>query len=282
MGEKSSLTFGEELRRERIIRDVSLEEISAATKISVRLLTALESSDVSRLPAPVYSRGFIRAYAKYLGLDPDEMINAYLADVAPDKKREVADSPKGRLRSRFLRGRRAAGTIVVSVTGVLLVLGLIVKPQRRPVTAELVPPRELAPVTFKNVAVSPGPAPAMQPEAAPSPLPSASASETPDDSDGAIEPVSTRADSLARTGGVKMVLEFQQDSWTQVYADGRSIFSGLIKKGTRREFEAREGFRLTLGNAGGVRVTVDGRALEPLGQAGQVVRNLPLPADRQG
>jgi hypothetical protein len=208
------------------------------------------------------------------------MINAYLADVAPEKKREVADSSKGRLRSRFLRGRRAAGTIVVSVTGVLLVLGLIVKPQRRPVTAELVPPREVAPVTFKNVAVSPGPALSMQPEAAPSPLPSTA--ENSDDSESAIEPASEREDSLARTGGVKMVLEFQQDSWTEVYADGRSIFSGLIKKGTRREFQAREGFRLTLGNAGGVRVTVDGRALEPLGQAGQVVRNLPLPADRQG
>jgi len=280
MGEKSSLTFGEELRRERIIRDVSLEEISAATKISIRLLTALESSDVSRLPAPVYSRGFIRAYAKYLGLDPDEMINAYLADVAPEKKREVTDSPKGRLRARFLRGRRAAGTIVVSVTGILLVLGLIVKPQRRPATAELVPPREVAPVTFKNVAVSPGPAPAVQPEAAPSPLPAVA--ENADESESAIEPVSAREDSLARTGGVKMILEFDQDSWTQVYADGRSIFSGLIKKGTRREFQAREGFRLTLGNAGGVRVTIDGRALEPLGQAGQVVRNLPLPADRQG
>jgi hypothetical protein len=118
----------------------------------------------------------------------------------------------------------------------------------------------------------------VQPESAPSPLPSEIAANTED----AIEPVSARQDSLARTGGVKMVLEFQQDSWTEVYADGRSIFSGLIRKGTRREFEARQGFRLTLGNAGGVRVTVDGRALEPLGQAGEVVRNLPLPADRQG
>ena len=281
MGEKSSLTFGEELRRERIIRDVSLEEISAATKISIRLLTALESSDVSRLPAPVYSRGFIRAYAKYLGLDPDEMINAYLADVAPEKKRDVADGGKGRLRSRFLRGRRAAGTIVVSVTGILLILGLIVKPQRRPASTEVVPPREVAPVSFRNVAVSPGPSTAMQPETAPSPLPSEMA-ESLEKADASLEPVSARQDSLARTGGVKMILEFDQDSWTQVYADGRSIFSGLIKKGTRREFDAREGFRLTLGNAGGVRVTVDGRALEPLGQAGQVVRNLPLPADRQG
>jgi cytoskeletal protein RodZ len=272
MGEKSSLTFGEELRRERIIRDVSLEEISAATKISIRLLTALESSDVSRLPAPVYSRGFIRAYARYLGLDPDEMINAYLADVAPEKTREVADSHKGRLRSRFLRGRRAAGTIVVSVTAILLVLGLIVRPQRRATITELVPPREPAPVSFRNVSVSPGPAPVAQPEVAPSPLPS----------EGDLAPVSERDDAIAQTGGVKMVLEFEQDSWTEVNADGRNIFSGLIHKGTRREFAAREGFRLTLGNAGGVRVTIDGRALEPLGQAGQVVRNLPLPADRQG
>jgi cytoskeleton protein RodZ len=255
MGEKPILTFGEELRRERLIRDVSLEEISNATKISIRLLSALESSDISRLPAPVYSRGFIRAYSRHLGLDPEEMVNAYLADVAPEKSREATGSRKGRFRSRFLRGRRAAGMIVVSVTGILLVLGLIARPERRATTSAPVAPRELAPVSFKNVAVSPGPAPAVQ--------------ENPG-------PVSQQP------SGVSMILEFEQDSWTEVSADGRPIFSGMIRRGIRREFQAREGFRLTLGNAGGVRVTVDGRALEPLGEAGQVVRNLPLPADRQG
>ena len=96
MGETPSLSFGEELRRERLIREVSLEEISAATKISVRLLTALEESDLSRLPAPVFTRGFIRAYSRHLGLDPDEMVNAYLADVAPDKARD-GGSEEGRL-----------------------------------------------------------------------------------------------------------------------------------------------------------------------------------------
>lgn len=270
MGEKPSLTFGEELRRERIIRDVSLEEISAATKISVRLLNALENSDVSRLPAPVYSRGFIRAYSRHLGLDPNEMINAYLADVAPEKKRDVGESRKGGLRSRFLRGRRAAGTIVVSVTGILLILGLIARPQRRAVTSTPVPPRELAPVSFKNVSVSPGPAPAVQ---EPGPA-STNADET-------VPAAREESDSRAPVG-VSMVLEFEQDSWTEVSADGQSVFSGMMRRGIKREFQAHEGFRLTLGNAGGVRVTVDGRALEPLGQAGQVVRNLPLPADRQG
>jgi len=250
MGETPSLSFGEELRRERLIREVSLEEISTATKISVRLLTALEKSDLSRLPAPVFTRGFIRSYSRHLGLDPDEMVNAYLADLAPDKGRD-GGSKKGGLRSRFLRGRRAAAsTIVISVTAILLLLGLIARPERRGSAATPIVARHSPPVSFKNVSVSPGPAPAIQEAAV----------ETP------------------KAGGVSMVLEFEQDSWTEVSADGQTIFSGLSRRGTKQQFEARDGFRLTLGNAGGVRVTVDGHALEPLGGAGQVVRDLPVPA----
>ncbi len=257
MGETPILTFGEDLRRERLIREVSLEEISAATKISIRLLNALESSDVKRLPAPVFTRGFIRSYSRHLGLDPDEMVNAYLADLAPDKGRDGGAARKGRLRSRFFRGRRgAAGTIVVSVTGILLLLGLIARPERRSAPTATKAPRAVAPVSFKNVAVSPGPAPRIQDEA---PAP--------------VEPMPSSA-------GVKMILEFADDSWTEVSADGAQVFSGLIRRGTKREFEAREGFRLTLGNAGGVRVTVDGRAMEPLGGAGQVVRDMPVPDPR--
>lgn len=255
MGEKTDLTFGEELRRERLIREVSLDEISSATKISIRLLNALESSDVKKLPAPVFTRGFIRAYSRHLGLDPDEMVNAYLADVAPDRDREGGGSKRRGLKSLF-RGRRGtAGAIVVCVTGVLILLGLIARPERRSVPVTALHPRPVAPVSFKNVAVSPGPAPAIQDDAPPA-VPSPAAA------------------------GVSMVLEFDQDSWTEVSADGAPVFSGLIRRGSRHQFEAREGFRLTLGNAGGVRITVDGRAMEPLGTAGQVVRDMAVPGPR--
>src|SRR5215471_10902907 len=103
MKDSPSLGFGEELRRERQIREISLEEISSATKISVRLLTALEQGDVRRLPAPAFTRGFIRAYARHLGIDPEEKVNAYLSDLVEGPP-DAPATKKARPRSRFWRG----------------------------------------------------------------------------------------------------------------------------------------------------------------------------------
>jgi len=60
-------------------------------------------------------------------------------------------------------------------------------------------------------------------------------------------------------------------------ADGEKVFGGTITAGVSRKFEARKTFSITLGNAGGVRVSIDGRPLAPLGRPGQVVRNIVLP-----
>ena len=70
-------TFGEDLRREREIRGISLKEIADATKISKRFLEALERNDHKTLPAPVFTRGFVREYARYVGLNAEEMVNRY-------------------------------------------------------------------------------------------------------------------------------------------------------------------------------------------------------------
>jgi cytoskeleton protein RodZ len=274
MTEPVALSFGEELRRERIVREISLEEISRTTKISIRLLTALERSDLSKLPAATFTRGFIRAYAKHLGIDPEEKVNAYLADLAGGS--HDAPSPKSpRPRSRFWRGRRAtAGTIVGVVAGILVVLGLIANPQRnssRKPLARVAAPA--VPVAFKNVGVSSEPTPVIRQENAPEPAASSSAtvgkpSAAPLPDEPAAPP----------SGRVSLVLEFDDDSWTKLDADGRTVFKGVLKRGERKSFEASRDFRLTLGNAGAVRVTVDGRALARLGQSGEVVRDLRLPS----
>jgi cytoskeletal protein RodZ len=250
----SNPSFGDELRRERIVREISLEEISATTKISVRLLSALEKGDLARLPAPVFTRGFIRAYCLHLGLDPVEKINSYLAEVQPTA---AATPPltKPRGGSRFLRGRRStAGTILGGVTAVLLLLGLIASPEhRRPGVARMSTVPRFEPVSFKNVAPSNEPTPLIREDAA----------------DLSVETeVAT---------GIALVLQFDEPSWIEISADGERVFGGLISAGVSRKFEARKMFRLSLGNAGGVRVSIDGRALAPLGGPGEVVRNVVLP-----
>src|SRR4029077_13601323 len=86
---KSELaSFGEELRREREIRGISLKEISDATKISKRFLEAIERNDHRTLPAPVFTRGFVREYARYLGLNVDELVTRYNYGAAGDDRIE--------------------------------------------------------------------------------------------------------------------------------------------------------------------------------------------------
>jgi cytoskeleton protein RodZ len=272
MTETPALSFGEELRRERVVREIPLEEIAAATKISLRLLTALEKSDLSRLPAPTFTRGFIRAYARHIGIDPEEKVNAYLADLAGGSP-EAPAAKSARPRARFWRGRRStAGMIVGGVAGVLLVLGLIANPQRasRKPLAKVAPPA--APVAFHNVGVSSEPTPIIRQDAA---APASSAVVPPPGA--APVPEVPQKPAAAVPGIVSLLLEFDDDSWTKLDADGRTVFSGLLRRGERKTFEAREGFRITLGNAGAVRVTVDGRALARLGQSGEVVRDFRLP-----
>lgn len=70
-------SFGENLRREREMRGVTLEEIAESTKISTRLLRALEHEQFSELPGGVFTRSFIRAYAGYLGLDAEHVLAEY-------------------------------------------------------------------------------------------------------------------------------------------------------------------------------------------------------------
>src|SRR6266513_3150229 len=72
-------SFGERLQRERANRKVSLEEIATATKIGTRNLRALETEDFDDLPGGIFNRGFVRSYARYLGLDEEQTVAEYLA-----------------------------------------------------------------------------------------------------------------------------------------------------------------------------------------------------------
>src|SRR5438477_3098227 len=71
--------FGERMRREREMRGIKLEEIAESTKIGKRNLEALEQERFDQLPGGIFNKGFVRAYAKYLGLDEEQAVNDFLA-----------------------------------------------------------------------------------------------------------------------------------------------------------------------------------------------------------
>lgn len=92
-------TFGERLKRERELREVTLDEVSTATRISARFLEALENEDWPRLPGGVFGRGFVRSIARYLGLNEESLLSEYdlargeNANPAPPKPEERIPSP---------------------------------------------------------------------------------------------------------------------------------------------------------------------------------------------
>lgn len=73
-------TFGEQLRRERQLREITLREVAEATKVNLRYLEALERNDFDHLPGGVFNKGFVRAYCEFIGLDAVAMVDAYLLE----------------------------------------------------------------------------------------------------------------------------------------------------------------------------------------------------------
>jgi len=91
--------FGERLKRERELREVSMDELTKATRISTRFVVALENEDWEKLPGGVFGHGFVRTIARYLGLNEEALLGEYdlaRADhqaAAPPKAEERIPSP---------------------------------------------------------------------------------------------------------------------------------------------------------------------------------------------
>lgn len=92
-------TVGYLLKRTREVREIELEEISKKTKISVRFLQAIEEGRWNILPGDVFIKGFIRVYAQYLGLNPEEVVEKYVQERMPKEKiveNITREKPKGK------------------------------------------------------------------------------------------------------------------------------------------------------------------------------------------
>lgn len=260
--------FGEELRRDRELRDVSREQLSVVTKVSLRQIEAVETGRFEHLPALVFSRGFVRSIALHLGLDADRTVAAFSHVYKTWSDDVAASRPVSGALPRLSRPRRSVSSdttvLGIGVAALLaLITGLAAFLKTRGPEAAAFTPSPTAPARAES-----GPASLA--------LPPAVASNTvalpPEAVIPAAAPLSFGAPS-AKAGARKLTLSFQADCWTEVRVDGKVVVAETFHKGETREFTALHRFTLTLGNAGGVEAAVDGRSLQSIGTPGQVVKN---------
>jgi cytoskeletal protein RodZ len=123
---KDMVSLGEELRRERELREISLREISEATKISIRILEAIENDNYQILPGGVFNRNFLRAYADFIGIDPEKIVRKYQIQMGGSGEDnspllEISTAGKEPEGSKKISGK----VIVVSLIALIALLLLI-------------------------------------------------------------------------------------------------------------------------------------------------------------
>ncbi len=265
--------FGEELRRERELREVTREQLAEVTKVSVRQIEALETGHFEHLPSRVFARGFVLAIARHLGLDAERTAAGFNhVHEGWSVEREKTTSNSFNSASHRIRLSRPRKNVSLNTTalgvGVALVLALVT------FVAAVLKGRASTegPVARREAAVE---AATPVPEALRLPPAIALAAVPVPSGEPLLEPAVARAPQPGSSpgGGRILTLTFSDDCWTEVSVDGRVIAAELFRKGTTRRFEGGRTFVLTLGNAGGVEVDVDGAAIGAVGQLGQVVRN---------
>ena len=247
------------------MRGVTLQEISAATKISVRFLKSIENEEFSRLPGGIFNRSFVRAYARYLGLDEDPLLEEYQLAARTQGDVDLSQFSPPKIHSRPERHSRHslwAGVIAIG----LLALGYILwRHSHRPVQV---------PLTAKSSSTS-------QPATG---SPSSPASGT----HGSAQPVNAKAVGvLAATSTItpatpklppvtdtdgKLVLQIAatERSWVAVDADGKTMMQGVMDPNTVKTFKADASFDVLTGNAQGVILTLNGQTQKSLGREGEV------------
>jgi cytoskeletal protein RodZ len=253
--------FGERLKRERGLRGVSRDEICTATRISNRFLEALENEQWGILPGGIFNRGFVRAVARFLGLDEDDLLAEY--DLAMNEQSspiEPSLAPRVPQEPATSRGKRLVwiGTIcmVLLLGGGWLGWRWHYKHDTSLGQSNGEPSRERnsAP-SLPEAGQLQGIAPATSAENAAGAASAAlAASERP---------------SAPEFQGLNLKIEAGKETSVSVSADGSKVFEGSMIAGQSRTFTAHDAIDISAKDAGALLLELNGRTLAPLGPPGQ-------------
>ncbi len=236
--------LGDEFRAAREARHLSLSDVSEQIHIRSVYLESIEHDDAS-FAAPVYVRGFIRTYARYLGMDTEAVVAQFNAThgSAHGKSHEpvpVAPLPTRRRPSPWLWIAGVAAAVLLVFVG----------------------------YKYFDLQQSGG---SSQTVAVASPAPSAAAAGT--------TPSAPPAHKATPASARMLRVRVTADSWASIKIDGATVFEGIAKAGSSKDFHGKNA-TVRAGNAGGIDLVLNGKELGKMGNSGSVVeRTLTLASE---
>jgi cytoskeleton protein RodZ len=294
------MDIGETLRTAREQQGLSLDEISRRTKIGADKLRAIEGNDIQKLPSGIFLRGFVRAYAREVGLDVEDTVNRYIAqfeseatvvedetaDTSPaDTPVEISDTQRI---EESLREMSMWGVVAIVVFSLGLLAYMTLRSSGMPPTATVAraeaPPAVAPPPLFATTV----PNTPLPPEnAVPLPLPPESADPVaplaPERAATAPPPVTTVPPSVPEETGttgaqeppvaqsgstITLTIETVGPCWVEAIVDGQTVIYTMMQEGERQSIERGSDVVLRVGDPAAFTFSINGVPGKPIGQPG--------------
>ncbi|HLI85874.1 MAG TPA: RodZ domain-containing protein [Bryobacteraceae bacterium] len=288
-------SIGETLRRERVKRKLDVEGVSRELKISPRFLEAIEHEDFDKLPGQLFARSFVRQYARFLGLDEEEIAGELkkvldpqaampsggaTANSAASGREPEFSLPRvenwGGVGDRPSRWSKSLPALIM-VVAVMLVCSLAYSWLQRPrrATVGVPPAQQAANDALKteapaSVAEAPSAATTQDAAAERQSAAAATAEATRAASEAAKPTTAIPQPGLEANAPVRVEMAADEPVWVSVKADGKYLFSGTLQANETKTAGANENLTIRLGNAGGIRISLNGKPIGPVGPKGQV------------
>ena len=265
-------SFGERLKKEREKRGMTLEEVSGVTKVSVRNLRALEQEKFDQMPGGIFNRGFVRAYAKHLGLDDDQVVADYMEAagesvpslVPPDILPPPHAPEKAAVPANSQPAESSAQVPWAALIG-LVVLGTVVlgfwsyhshrKAAENPMAVE---PTSATHLT-EAASAAPDAAPAAQ-----------RADSSADPAGSTTSPGGQSPPAAASGGGFDLALRAHDEVWLSSAVDGKPPSESIMEDGQSITVHATDRAILKVGNAGALDVAFNGQKVPVRAAEGEV------------
>jgi cytoskeletal protein RodZ len=305
-------SVGEFFRQVRETKGLTVDEVASKTRIRTDFVRALEDGNFAKLPDQVFAKGFVRSYARSLGLDEEDAIHRFIQSAGSFyEKQDERERLKVRQieEDRKRQSNRKAVTIAIGVS-LLTLIFLLSREQssvfrrgtaehgpaakrttqaakdapastaREPErTAEVPKPTEVSAVAPKTMTEAsprqePGTTAGLAARSDPETV--STASMTSAISDGPLAGIALNATETVGDGQLVLDLEATELSWVVVQIDNGSPQESLLRAGDKAQWRGQDQFILTLGNAGGVKAELNGKPQKPFGPSGKVARDVVL------